>query len=414
MPLRALILSPNEVCYNPRLMKAGDFLSEQGIEVTVFNPITGIATEAVYDEFKSSRPWHFQESDISKRSAASTARWANTSLRHRLTKILRNQLGLDLGFPFVLNKGLMGYRPNNVDYDIILINLVDALPLAVQLKRQYGALLVYDSQEFFTGQLREEKEMVWVRDAEARFIDAVDIVIGTTDALVKRLRETYSLRAPVLRVRNAPYDAPMSEPTEQTDDGPLRLVWHGFQVNYEGRGVNLIIEALGQCGSDAELTLQGRLSDEQRQVIEAAIARLRLNGRVHFKAPAHPEAIVESIKEFDVGISAEPGIDENQALTSSNKLFEYMHAGLGVIVPDLPGLTETVNEYKIGLVYSPSDVGGLAACIDGLAEDRALCKEFQANACTAAKSVTWKEDYAGAFEAILRSISSPCVAEETG
>ena len=401
MSLRALILSPNEVCYNPRLMKAGDYLAEQGVEITVFNPITGIASEAVYDAFKSGRPWRFQEFDISKRSRAATVRWAGVSLVHKLTQALRERAGAGWNFPFFLNKGLMGYDPDPAGYDLILINLVDALPLAARLKKRYGAVLIYDAQEFFTGQVRGESEMAWVREAEARYIGDVDIAVGTTDALVNRLRAFYGLRIPMLRVRNAPYAESHFERPEPLEGTPLQLVWHGFQVNYEGRGVDLMLDALARCSSDAELTLQGRLSPEQRQIIEAAVARLGIGGRVAFKPPAHPEAIVESIREFDVGISAEPGIDENQALTSSNKLFEYLHAGLGVIAPDMPGLTETIREYEVGLVYPPSDVGALAACIDTLANDLRLRRAFQRNARSTATAVTWKKDYAAVYDAVL-------------
>ena len=408
MPLRALILSPNEVCYNPRLMKAGDYLSERGVEVTVFNPITGIASEAVYDAFKSGRPWRFQEFDISKRSRAATVRWAGVSLVHKLTRTLRERGGAGWNFPFVLNKGLMGYDPDPTGYDLILINLVDTLPLAARLKRRYGAVLIYDAQEFFTGQVRDESEMAWVREAEARCIGDVDIAVGTTDALVKRLRELYDLQIPMLRVRNAPYMESKSGLREPLEGKPLQLVWHGFQVNYEGRGVNLILDALAKCSSNAELTLQGRLSPEQRQIIEAAVARLGLEGRVMFKPPAHPEAIVESIRGFDVGISAEPGVDENQALTSSNKLFEYLHGGLSVIVPDLPGLTETILEYDVGLVYPPSDVDALAACIDTLAADLPLRQAFQGNAQSAATAVTWEKDYAAVYDAVL---AHPAIAD---
>ncbi|MEP0548292.1 MAG: glycosyltransferase family 4 protein [Rhodothermales bacterium] len=405
-----LLLSPSEVCYNPRLLKAGDYFTGRGAEVTVFNPVFGIADLALYESFKASRAWRFKEYNISKRDSQAWAQWAWASLRHLAAQRLwKRGWAFGWSFPHALNKGLIGLDTSGERYDVIVSNLVDTLPLAAELKRAHGAVLVYDSQEFFTGQARSAWAMAWVREAERRCIGEADVVIGTTDVMAGRLDEVHGLSSPALRVRNAPSEAPPANAVSETEGDskgrrerrPLRLVWHGFQINYRGRGVDVILDALRRCESDAELYLQGRVSDEQRALIQEVAAEAGVGARVYFKPPAHPEEIVASIRAYDVGVSAEQGADENQLLTSSNKVFEYMHAGLAVLAPDLPGLAETLDEYDVGLLYPPSDPGGLARCIDMLAHDRARCEAFQSNARAAAAEVTWQRDYSAVFDRIV-------------
>lgn len=412
MSLRVLILSPSEVCYNPRLLKAGDYFAERGAEVTVFNPVFGVADLSLYETFKASRKWRFKEYDISKRDLRSRARWAWASLRQFVAQRLwKRGRAFGWSFPHTLNKGLIGLDTSGECYDVVVVNLADTLPLAAELKRAHGAILVYDSQEFFTGQALSEWAIAWIREAERRCIGEADVVVGTTDIMAERLNVAYGFSAPAIRVRNAPFDAPPASELSEAEGGlgwrdeyrPLRLVWHGFQVNYRGRGVDIILDALARCESDAELYLQGRVSDEQRALIQDVAAEAGVGARVYFKPPAHPEEIVASIRAYDVGISAEQGADENQILTSSNKVFEYMHAGLAVLAPNLPGLAETLDEYDIGLLYPSSDPSGLARCIDMLAHDRARCRAFQSNALAAAVEVTWRRDYTAVFDRIVNS-----------
>jgi len=80
--MRILIISKNEICYNPRLLKAADYFSEKGCEVEIYNPIVGIATKKIYDESIQGKNWTLIENDISKRSLLIKSRWLFVSFLH--------------------------------------------------------------------------------------------------------------------------------------------------------------------------------------------------------------------------------------------------------------------------------------------------------------------------------------------
>ena len=53
----------------------------------------------------------------------------------------------------------------------------------------------------------------------------------------------------------------------------------------------------------------------------------------------------------------------NHRLTTPNKLFEAMAAGVPVVASDLPGMADIVRESGRGLLVDPTDPHGIAAAI---------------------------------------------------
>ena len=409
--LSALLIASNEVCYNPRLLKLTDSLLARDVDVSVFSPAVGLAAPDLYRDCVVSRQWDVQTFDISKRSVASRLRWLGTSAVSRAALASWQLLGSHAGFHVIRNRSLAGLRWRRRGYDIVAVNLVDNLPMAARIRQRHGSVLVYDSQELFSGEASTQRDPVkarWVSEAERRYIRDADVVMTTTAILAARLTQQFALARPALRVRNAPLSAP---PGPDADAGrragnPVEIVWHGFAVHLTGRGVDLLLDALAVCTSDVRLTLQGRLDDQQRRLIMTRCAQLGIAERVAFAPPAHPERIVESLTRYDIGVIAEPGLDENQRLTSSNKLFEYVHAGLAVVAPALPGLAETVEGEQVGVLYRTADAPALAAAIDRLAADPEQRSAVRQRASDAAAQLTWANDFVPVWDAVQQALST--------
>jgi glycosyltransferase involved in cell wall biosynthesis len=407
--LSALLIASNEICYNPRLLKMADSLLARNVDVSVFSPVVGLAAADLHAECVASRPWHVQTCDISKRSLASRARWLGTSAISRAALAGWQLVGSHAGFHLIWNRCLVGLSWRRRAHDIVVVNLVDNLPIAARIRQRHGSVLVYDSQELFSGEastLRDPVKARWVSEAERRYIGEADVVMTTTAILAARLGQQFALARPALRVRNAPLEAsPAGKAIDEPHaDRPVELIWHGFAVHLTGRGVDLLLDAVARSAAAVRLTLQGRLDDHQRRLIQARCDKLGIVDRVVFAPPAHPERIIESLRPFDIGIIAEPGLDENQRLTSSNKLFEYVHAGLAVVAPALPGLAETVEGEQVGVLYRTADAAALAAAIDRIAGDRNERHALQQQARTAAEHLTWANDFGPVWDAVQQAL----------
>lgn len=395
---RILIIANSEIFYHARLLKAADFLSERGFDVVVFNPIVGAMNRSLYEEMKQKRNWKIHEYDITKASAVGKWRWLWTGLLNKGAKLAWNKFNLKIGFPYYFNKGLLGFSFNYASKaDYVLINLVDTLPFASILKKKFNCRVIYDSQEYFTGQysLAPAEEFNWVKKAEKEFIHQVDILLATTNAMRDRLLQEYKVNVPTLRVRNVPFKRSQSVQVTEEASKVLNLVWHGMTIFfYNRRGVHLLVEAASLCKAPVTLTLQGIMNPEQTEIFDELKEKFSLSEKLFHKEPASPDEIVESLYSFDVGVIGELPHEENERLTSSNKLFDFINAGLAVVAPGIEGLVETVDFYNVGLTYEPGSAEELAQKIDELYFDQIKLNHFRQNSVKASeKELFWENDY---------------------
>jgi glycosyltransferase involved in cell wall biosynthesis len=398
--MKVLLVAQNEVCYNPRLVKAGDYYASHGCEVTVLNPIVGFSSE-VYNEFCSKRKWKFLENRLDKKSTKSYFKWLVVSLINKIFVFNWKHFKSRIGYPYIMSKGVMfaeGLFSKDDSYDIIHTNLMELLPFASELKEQHpNARLVFDSQEYFKGQYSKYDKFKydWIVETENKYLKNADLVLVTTNAMKHKIAEEGILGVPMIRVRNLPSSGSVTKSENDKKDGrTLSLVWHGMSINFGNcRGVQVLIEALAHCKTNVHLNLQGKISDNDYNQIESQCLALNVWDKVSILPPAKPDEIVDSIKKHDVGLAGELPEEENQLLTSSNKLFEYIAAGLCTIVPDLPGLKETITEYETGVLYKSGDFVELGSLIDELNLNREKLNEFKKNSFNAAAELYWEKDF---------------------
>jgi glycosyltransferase involved in cell wall biosynthesis len=303
-----------------------------------------------------------------------------------------------------MNKGYVLF-PDSLrkqKFDYILIHLVDSLPFAAKIKEQTGARLIYDCQEYFKGQYETEAPFKsrWVNDAQDKYVAHVDIILATTNVMLQKLSQEFFGPRWYFRVRNVP--AKRFPDIIPGINPRLKIIWHGFTIIPKNiRGVHILLEAIMHCKAQVELFLQGGITTENEIRLREMIRTMDIEGKVTVLKPAHPDEIVESLAGYDIGAIGELAVQDNQRLTSSNKLFEYLSAGLAVLSPDLPGLSETINEYGVGVLYEQGNARDLAQKIDALDSDRLQLQRLRKAALKAAQmELYWENDYKNVWEVL--------------
>ena len=149
-------------------------------------------------------------------------------------------------------------------------------------------------------------------------------------------------------------------------DSPLRLVYVG-SLN-RNRGSTHIIEALSFLPSNFEyhLDVVGSFPEERglesdiMSAVQPVAEHVTFHGRVEY-----PVA-VEIMSRADIGlICTQPTVNDLSGLPL--KLFEYMAAGLGVIVSDFPLWHQYVNDYPACELVDPTNPERIAEGIVELA-----------------------------------------------
>ncbi|MNJ97609.1 hypothetical protein D3C87_153610 [compost metagenome] len=383
-----LLISISEIYHNPRLIKAADEFHKKGYHVIVNDIILGNVPEETYLKFISSKPWTVNSIDISKRSFRSKLNFYFCSIINVASKLMWRNFRFNFLFEFYLAKGLIlftkKYKPS-----IIYTNVIDALPFCIKLRNQSKAKFIFDSQELFSGQYQHSERHLkdWILFAEQANLPKADIILATTGIMGRRIKELYPNARTPIRVRNLPNERENIELKKVQN--PIQLIWHGYAIYLNSRGIKLLLDGIRLCDAPVILTLQGNVSEEEKSTIKSYLGTAHLH-KIDFKPQAPVGKIVNSILGYDVGVIGEQAENENQLYTSSNKLFDYLHAGLPVVTTEMPGIIETINE-GVGLSYKNAEE--FKTLIEKIAQDDNFYTELRKNAFLFAKNNIWGKDF---------------------
>ncbi|MGD8474001.1 MAG: glycosyltransferase [Anaerolineae bacterium] len=130
---------------------------------------------------------------------------------------------------------------------------------------------------------------------------------------------------------------------------------------------------------------------------------------VHSQLCILPAVGYDQVHQYTVGASIghalyEPvHINNVYITTASNKLMEYMAAGLPVLVSDRPGLRAFVREYECGLTVDESSAESIAAGVNALLGDPDLARRLGA---AGARAFEEELNYERQFEPALDKFRS--------
>jgi glycosyltransferase involved in cell wall biosynthesis len=307
----------------------------------------------------------------------------------------------------IFRKGAMFYFEYNLRLfffllrtkaDVLVANDLDTLPanyLASLIKQKP---LVYDSHEYFT----EVPEMLgrpvvrtiwtWV---EKLLVPKVNAAYTVCDSIAEIYRDLYKVDFKV--VRNLPVCSEIgSIPSEApaNPDAPKIILYQGA-LNL-GRGIEAAIRAMQYIdGAELWLAGDGDLTAQLKQLVE----ELQLEPKVKFLGRLPIHELSKITRQASLGISLEEDLGLNYRFALPNKLFDYIQAGVPVLVSNLPEMKRIVEHYKIGAIAETHQRKDLAETIKSAlfdAESNALWKK---NLQIAAKELCWENE-----EKILQEI----------
>ena len=253
---------------------------------------------------------------------------------------------------------------------------MEALPAARAAARRDHVPYVYDSHEIFMAWGRILQQPRWLRWAmarmERRMAGGAAALVTINQALADELRRSLHPRRVVV-VHNCPLRWEPPDPPEERirraadiARGVAVVLCHGgFQP---GRGLAETADAMCLPGLEAaHLVFLGY----RPAILEPILADPRLAGRVHYLPAVPPDEVVAWVAGADVDVMAFAPLDRNSYLSTPNKLFESLAAGVPVVSSDFPERRRIVLEDPggpLGALCDPLDPSSIAAAIHSLLE----------------------------------------------
>ena len=273
-------------------------------------------------------------------------------------------------------------------YDVLVANGLDTIPaisLTALLKKKP---FVYDSYDLFTERVEMIRNPIGRRFwqmMERSVIRKARRVYTISESIAAILSSKYRIHVDL--VRNAPeFQSTKNFPPEYrlVHEGLKVLIYQGA-VN-RGRGLDMIIKAMKYL-PEAMLFIVGEGENEEE--LEKLVLQTSLYNRVIFYGRVQFEELKFLTMQADLGLSAEEDICLNYRYSLPNKLFDYIHAGIPVLVSGLQEMEKIVTERQIGQIITDRSPEKLALQIREMLSDDKSVKLWRANAAATAKEINW-------------------------
>jgi glycosyltransferase involved in cell wall biosynthesis len=275
---------------------------------------------------------------------------------------------------------------------VIIAEDLFSLPAALVIKWFTRAPVLYDAKEFYFAlaslRHRPVTQRFWalVERLCIRFADRV-ITSGQRDSDV--IADRYRIDRPVAihnypPRRSNPGDATFLRKRYSIPDRYRIFLYQGWLLR--GRGLFHLIDLAAAIGSVMLVIVGGgALRDE----LERYAARSGVADRVLFTGPVPYAELPDYTAGADVGCALIEDYGMSYRYARPNKLFEYIQAGIPVLVSDLPAMREVLERRPVGSIVDLSEPAALVAAGRRLIEDTEFYNECVDQCSVAASEYHW-------------------------
>ena len=297
----------------------------------------------------------------------------------------------------VFNSGFMFYAEFNIRLffklfflkkEILLSNDLDTLLPNYLISQLLKKKLVYDSHELFT-EVPELINRYFVRR----------IWIKLEQLLLPKLKNCYTVCDSIANYYSFKYKTPFKvikncpNTITSTKLGQFPFIYSDKKIIiYQGalnigRGIELMIDTTHYL-ENVILVIIG--TGYLELPLKQRVQKLNLQDKVKFLGELNPKELQSLTPLADLGLSLEEDLGLSYKYALPNKIFDYIHATIPVLVSDLPEMKKIIKLYSVGEVIYSREPKTLAKQVFQILQKE---KGFYSKQLTLAKSdFNWEKE----------------------
>jgi glycosyltransferase involved in cell wall biosynthesis len=280
--------------------------------------------------------------------------------------------------------------------DLLVANDLDTLlPNYIHSKIK-GAKLVYDTHEYFcyVPELihRPLKQKTWLMLERAIF-PKLKTIITVNDSIANTYQNEYGRKIHV--IKNVPAKSNFALASAAKTKQELGLPEDKKIIILQGAGINVnrgaeeAIEAMLHV-NDAVFLIVG--SGDVIEDLKLKVLLLKLEHKVFFIKKIPFKEMLHYTRIADIGLSLDKDNSLNYYFSLPNKLFDYFHSGIAVLVSPLVEIKHIMEEFNAGEMIENHDPKHIAEKINFMLSSEENMKKWKANAILASEKYCWENE----------------------
>lgn len=319
-------------------------------------------------------------------------------LRNRLTKEIYKRSKF-------FSQNLLGHDPTAMlraarqsNADLTIVHAESGLWVGSQLLNE-GFKVGVDFEDWFSEDLlpeaRATRPIFQIKQLETRLIHECKYCLATSHAMAEAMAKAYQAPKPTVVYNAFPWTERERIDGEVRDRKNLNIPsLHWFsQTIGPGRGLENLFHSLPYLEKPVEIHLRGNYPERYFHWMKDLIPESW--NEYFFIHPTVPSSeLLSRIAEHDIGLALETDTIKNRDLTVTNKLFQYLQAGLAVIATNTAGQREILSSYPaVGTLLYQDNPQAIASAINSFLDSPvSLIKAKEAALKVTQASFNWENE----------------------
>lgn len=351
MPVKICLLSDHHVCINPRLWKEAFYYEKKGYEVVILTMWQSKELlEKDLELLKDHRVLYNAYLNLIPGEIHGMKRFLYR-LRSRLAAEMQRILKVGTKWAISHAPELMLKSALAEKATLYVAHLESAFFVGRELLK-VGKKVCYDFEDWYSHDYLVPQRAVRLLNKVERYALMHGLFCtATSQSMAAALNRHHKLEKEITVIYNSFPDDKLYENVQRVASihsaKKIKLMWFSRNIGPD-RGLEFLMKALEICTIPVELHLLGMLDNGYKDFLHNNFPFSNKHQLIlHSFLPHHQ--LAGFISQFDIGLAIEENINDNKSLTISNKLLQYLQAGVPVLATNTKGQRE-VAEYFPGTV----------------------------------------------------------------
>lgn len=284
--------------------------------------------------------------------------------------------------------------------DIFLGNDLDVMPATYLAGRLRKKPVVYDTHEYYMAMAgldnKPFRKKIW-KGIESFIFPRLRHIYTICDSFCELYKRDYGKN--LATVRNVPYlhfretglyQSLLQEVEQQIPKDKKILLFQGAGINPHRGAEELVLAMKYLDPTQYHLLIVG--GGDIFPLIRRMIREENLSDRIT-PIPKLPFEVLRSVtRKAQLGLSLDKASNINHRYGLPNKIFDYLHAGLPVLVSRLVELEKIVTRYEVGAFIENHEPAHIANCIEKIFEDPIRFNTWKKNTERVRQELNWEKE----------------------
>ncbi len=296
--------------------------------------------------------------------------------------------------------------------DFYLAHNLAALPVAGLAAVRYSAKLGFDFEDDHLGELPMQPQFSLERKHREQllrfWLPRCAHLTASAPLISHAIQSKFGLEIETI-LNVFPIEHDLQEQSKAKDQLTIRCYWFSQTIG-AGRGLEEIIQIFGGVDHPIELHLRGNVSASYKAALSQHAEQYGLaSTQLFFWPPAPPNKMVQMATSFDLGLCVEREVDDNKSRCLANKIFQYLLAGVPVLLSNTPAHCELAKELSsAALLIDLAEVKNASTKITAWAKNKTIQIQARNHASKISRTrFNWEQESPKFLASVERALSIP-------